>query len=63
MSFVDKILEVLGGSRSRGNTKEAGDMIAKGSVVRMLLDSHQLDDIVASFLDSLQIVICKVSVG
>ena len=50
--FIDKELEVIWSSRSRGDTKKACHMVTKTSVVSMLLNGHQLYDIITCFLNS-----------
>jgi len=52
VSSIDQILELIRRTRPRGDSEETSDVVPKTSVVRMLLDCHQLDYIVPSFFDS-----------
>lgn len=62
VSLVDEVLEVVGGAGPARDTEEAGNVVAERGVVRVLLDGHELNDVVAMFLDPIQVVISKVPV-
>ena len=62
MGFVHEVLKVVWRSRSRRNSEEASDVVPETCVVGMLLNGHELNDIVTSFLDPVQVVICKLSI-
>ena len=51
VSLVHEVLEVVRRSRPRRHGKEARHMITEAAVVGMLLDSHELDHVVARLLD------------
>ena len=51
---VDQLLQLLGGSISAGSREERSDLVAERCIVCVLLDRHQLDDVVSEPLDSRQ---------
>ena len=54
VSLVNQVLELFRSALARGDGEEAGDVVAETGVVSVLLDSHELDHIVAGLLDSRQ---------
>jgi hypothetical protein len=46
MSSIDELLEVIRCSETGRNAEEIGAMIAKGSIVGMLNNSHNLDNFI-----------------
>ena len=63
MSLVHQVFQILRLTKPGGSCEEAGHLITKGTVIRMLHNGHQLHGIVACFLDSGQGVIRKLPVG
>ena len=47
MGVVDEGLELLGCAKAAGSRKEVADMVAKGAIVGVLLDCHDLYAVVA----------------
>ena len=47
VSLIHQFLELFGSSESRTERKEIGNLIPERSIVRVFLQSHDLDDIVA----------------
>ena len=45
--LVDQLLEFAGCAKPRGDTEEVSAVVAEGSIIGMLDDSHDLDDIVS----------------
>ena len=60
--LIDKGLQFLGRSEAAGSCKEAADMIAEGSVIRMFLDGHNLNAVISVCLDTGQHVLTKLVV-
>ena len=63
MGSIDEILEFLRGSETAAGSKEATYVIAEGSIIRMLLDSHDLNAVVTILNDTWQHLLLKLSVG
>ena len=62
VSCVDQILKVVRGTRPRRYAKESRNMISETRIVRVLLNGHELNDIIPSIFDPLKIVLRVVSV-
>ena len=62
VSFVYKIFKVIRSSLSGRDGKEASDVISKTTIICMLLNCHELDDVIASFLYSWKDIICICSI-
>lgn len=60
---VDELLQFFGRAVAAGYGKERRHLVAKGSVVGVFLDGHELDDIVAELVDPRQDVCGKLLVG
>ena len=60
---VNHLLQVLRRAEATAGSEEAADVIAKGAIVGMLLDSHDLNGVVAVLLDARQHVLGKLLVG
>ena len=63
MCRVDKLLELLWCTVSTAGCEEVVDLVAKASIIRMLHNSHELDDVVAEVLDPGQHVLGELLVG
>ena len=63
MRRIHERLEVLGRAETRRRREEAGHVVAKAAVVRMLHDRHQLHGVVAGRLDARQRQVPKLGVG
>ena len=63
VGLVNQILEVVGGPLARRHCEEAGHVVAKAAIVSMLLDSHQLDAIIATFHHMGQDVVSEFPIG
>jgi hypothetical protein len=53
VSLIDQVLEVIRRSGPRRDTEKASDMIPKTSIVGMLLNGHELDNIISTILNPL----------
>ena len=60
---VDEVLEVLGVAVPRGGGEEIRHLIAKGGVVGMLHDGHELDGVVPCLLHAVEDAVGKFAVG
>ena len=60
--LIDKGLQFLGRSEAAGSSEEAADMIAERSVIRMLLNGHNLNAVISVCLDTGQHVLTKLVV-
>mmetsp|Transcript_34329 Transcript_34329/g.87789 ORF Transcript_34329/g.87789 Transcript_34329/m.87789 type:complete len:515 (+) Transcript_34329:637-2181(+) len=60
--LVDHGLELVGGAAARRGRKEVGHVVAKGAVVRVLLDGHNLDGVVAIVADARQHILLEVGI-
>jgi hypothetical protein len=49
VGLVDELLELVRLSEPRGYTEEVGDVVAERTVVRMLHNAHDLNNVVAQF--------------
>src|ERR1051325_1632900 len=54
MRGIDESLEIVRRSKTRADGEEVANMIAERSIIRMFLDRHQLDGIVAKCRDARQ---------
>lgn len=63
MGRVDQFFQIIGVSVAATSSIEAVDLVSEAGVVRMLHDSHELDDIVSQMLDSRQDVGRELLVG
>ena len=63
MRLVYQFLQFLGRTKTAARRKEGTDMIAKGSIVGMLLDGHDLDGIIAISDDTRQHLLAKLAIG
>jgi hypothetical protein len=52
MRAVNKVLEFVRGPLPAGDSKIVGYVVAKASVICMLLDSHHLDHVIPTFFNS-----------
>jgi hypothetical protein len=50
VGFIDELFELVGSAESTGDTEVTAHMVAEGTVVRVLENSHQLDYVVSVFL-------------
>mmetsp|Transcript_38602 Transcript_38602/g.114640 ORF Transcript_38602/g.114640 Transcript_38602/m.114640 type:complete len:500 (+) Transcript_38602:1140-2639(+) len=62
MRLVNERLELLGSAAARGSCKEVGHVVAERAVVRVLLDCHDLDGVVAELADARQHVPAELKV-
>ena len=63
MGRIDEVLQFLRRSESAACCEEAAHVVAEGAVVRMLLDSHDLDAVVTVLNDTWQHVFLEFRVG
>ena len=63
MSCINERLELLRGSETAAGSKEAAYVIAEGSIIRMLLDSHDLNAVVTILNDTWQHLLLELGVG
>ena len=63
MGCINERLEFLWGSETAAGSKEAANVVTEGSVVRMLLDSHDLNAVVTILYDTWQHVFLEFRVG
>lgn len=59
---INKLFQLVGGTVSTACSKEAVDLVAETSIVCVLHDSHELDDIIAQMLYSRKHVLCELFV-
>ena len=52
VSSIDERLQFVGRTEAATGCEEAGDMVAKGAIVRMLLDGHDLNGIIPEVNDT-----------
>ena len=60
---VNQLLQFFGSAEARRRSKEAGHMIPEGTIIRMLLNGHDLDTIVSVFDNSRKHILAKLIVG
>ena len=60
---INEFLEFFGSSESAGGSEEGAHMIAEGAIVRMLLNGHNLDAVVAVLDDARQHIVFELAVG
>ena len=60
---VHKVFEVIRGALPGGHREEVSHVVTERGVVGVLLDSHELDAVVAAFFDSGDHVVGKLTVG
>ena len=63
VSRVNQFLQFLWRTETRARSKEARHVIAERTVVRMLLDSHHLDTVVAVLNDTRQHIVLELGIG
>ena len=63
MSGVNHLLQILRCAETAGGSKEAGNVIAEGTIIRVLLNGHYLNGVVAVLLDTGQHVLREFLVG
>ena len=63
MRRIDEFFQLLRRTEARAGGKERADVIAEAAVVRVLLDGHDLDGIVAVLLDAGQDIVLELRVG
>ena len=63
MGCINERLEFLWGSETAAGSKEAANVVTEGSVVRMLLDSHDLNAVVTILYDTWQHIFLEFRVG
>ena len=52
VSSIDERLQFVGRTEAAARCEEARDMVAKGAIVRMLLDGHDLNGIIPEVNDT-----------
>ncbi len=60
---IDEVFEVFGSTEARAGGEEGGDVVTEGAVVRMFLDGHDLDGVIACGVDAWENVACEFAVG
>ena len=60
MGFIDEFFELLWSAEPTGNSEKIANMIAKGTIVRMLKDSHYLNSVIAKFSDIGKNILLKI---
>ena len=63
MSCVDKFLQLLRCSKTRTWCKERTDMITERAIIRMFLDSHDLDTVVSILNNARQHIVLEFGIG
>ena len=63
VGIVDEVLELLGGAKAARGGIEARHMIAKGAIIRVLLNCHDLDSVIPVGLDARQDIGAELLVG
>ena len=63
VSSIDERLQFVGRTEAATGCEEAGDMVAKGAIVRMLLDGHDLNGIIPEVNDARQNLLLELTVA
>ena len=63
MSRINKILQLFRSTETAAGCKEAAHMITEGTIIWMLLDSHDLDAVVTVLDDARQYILLELSIG
>ena len=59
MRRIDQLFEIVGRAKTRTNRKKIRHVIAKTTIIRMFLNRHQLNRVVAGFFDTWQNIMRK----
>ncbi|RHN48642.1 hypothetical protein MtrunA17_Chr7g0265951 [Medicago truncatula] len=62
MGSVYQRLKIFWSSKPTARCKEISNMLPKASIVRMFLDSHNLDSIIAKLFNARQYIISKIGI-
>ncbi len=60
---IDEFLQLVGSAETAGGSKERAHMIAERAIVRMLLDSHHLNTVIAILDDTWEHVVLELRIG
>ena len=63
MSCINECFQLFGSSESRRGSKERANVITEAAIIRMLLNGHNLNAIIAVFHDTRQHIVFKFGVG
>ena len=61
--LINHILHIVRSSRPGRDGKEVRHVVAKGSIVAVLLDCHKLNAVVSHVLDSWKHIVCKLTIA
>ena len=60
VGFVHQSLELVRSPETRTHGEEVGDLVTKGTIVRMLLESHYLDGVISKLLDPRKHILAEI---
>ena len=63
MGIIDEGLQFIGRTETRGSGKEIGYMVSERAVIGVLLDGHDLDAVIAQFVNTRQHISTELFVG